>query len=70
MGAEKLTYIEDGKGHRISVILPIEQYHKMMERLEEYEAIKEYDKAKEGKQTFTPADQAFKEIGEKRKDIY
>ena len=46
MGALKEQYIEDDKGKRIAVILPIAEYEKMLEKLEELEDIRLYDKVK------------------------
>jgi hypothetical protein len=48
------------------VILPIEEYNKMVDDLEELEDIKLYDAAKNRKQEFTDAEQAFKEIEKMR----
>ena len=60
-------FVTDDHGKKLAVILPIKDYHKMIEDLEELEDIKLYDKAKEGKQEFIDADLAFKEIEESRK---
>lgn len=46
MLAEKTTYITDKKGKRISVILPIEEYERILTELEELEDIRLYDEAK------------------------
>lgn len=42
-------YITDNKGNKLSVILPVKDYQKMMEELEELEDIRLYDKAKKKK---------------------
>jgi len=39
-------YIVDGKGNRISVILPVKDYEKMLEMMEELEDIRMYDEVK------------------------
>ena len=39
MGAVRQQFIEDNKGHRIAVLLPIDQYNKMLEQLEEMDDI-------------------------------
>lgn len=39
-------YITDNKGKKISVILPLEEYTKILEELEDLEDIRLYDKAK------------------------
>ena len=59
-------YVTDDNGDKVAVILPIDQYKKMIEDLEELEDIRLYDEAKSEKQEFIDADQAFKEIEESR----
>ena len=61
-------FVTDSNGHKLAVILPIKEYNKMIEELEELEDIKLYDKAKQGKQEFIDAELVFKEIEEKRKN--
>ena len=39
-------YIVDENGKRVSVILPVEEYERLMEELEELEDIRLYDEAK------------------------
>jgi hypothetical protein len=63
----KTQYVTDDHGKKLAVILPIREYNKMVDDLEELEDIKLYDKAKKGKQEFVDADQAFKEIEEARR---
>jgi hypothetical protein len=63
----KTQFITDNSGHKLAVILPIKDYNKMIEELQDIEDIKAYDNAKKGKQTFVDAKQAFKEIEESRK---
>lgn len=46
MGALKEQYIEDEKGKKVAVILPISEYKKILEKLEELEDIRLYDKVK------------------------
>ena len=69
MGALKQQFIEDKQGHKIAVILPIEQYNRLIEQLEELEDIKAYDTAKASDDEIIPFDQALKEIEEKRDDL-
>lgn len=45
----KTQFITDNKGTKVGVILPIKQYKKMIEELEELEDIKLYDEAKADK---------------------
>ncbi|MBT3384046.1 MAG: hypothetical protein HN778_09670 [Prolixibacteraceae bacterium] len=62
-------YITDKKGKKISVILPIREYKKMMEQIEELEDIKLYDKAIESDDEAIPANQVFNEIESKRHEL-
>lgn len=60
-------FVTDNQGNKIAIILPINEYTKMLEELEELEDIKLYDKAKK-KDTGEriPMEDAFKMIEEKR----
>lgn len=62
-------YITDEGGNKLAVILPIKDYHKLIDDLEELEDIKLYDKTKQGKQEFIDAEQAFKELEVSRKNV-
>ena len=63
----KTQFVTDNHGNKLAVILPIKEYNKMMDDLEELEDIKLYDAARKGKQEFVNAEQAFKEIEEARR---
>jgi PHD/YefM family antitoxin component YafN of YafNO toxin-antitoxin module len=63
----KTQYITDNEGKKVSVILPIRDYEKMIEDLEELEDIKAYDRAKARKSDPVPFDQAVKELEQLRK---
>jgi PHD/YefM family antitoxin component YafN of YafNO toxin-antitoxin module len=63
----KTQFITNNNGQTIAVILPVKDYEKMMEDLDEMACIKAYDKAKARKQEFLPADHVFKAIERKRK---
>lgn len=65
----KEQYITDTKGRKVSVILPIRDYRKMLDKLEELEDIRAYDEAVSGKEESIPARQAFTEIEAKRNDL-
>jgi spore germination protein YaaH len=65
----KSQYITNIKGKKISVILPIREYEKMMEQLEELEDIKAYDDAIKLNEDVIPANQALFEIESKRHDL-
>ncbi len=63
----KTQFVTDDHGNKLAVILPIREYNKMVDDLEELEDIKLYDAAKKGKQEFVDAEQAFQEIEEARR---
>lgn len=62
-------YITDTKGRKVSVILPIRDYRKMLEKLEELEDIRAYDEAVSGCEESIPAEQVFAEIEAKLNDL-
>lgn len=59
-------YVVDENGSRVSVILPIEEYGKLLEQLEELEAIRAYDAAKNSDDEAVPFDEAVREIERNR----
>jgi hypothetical protein len=61
------NFVVDAKGNRVGVFLPIKDYNKLIEELEERDEIKAYDKAVSRKQEFIPLDQALKQIETSRK---
>ncbi|MDR3715632.1 MAG: hypothetical protein P4L51_22710 [Puia sp.] len=61
------NFVVDAKGNRVGVFLPIKDYNKLLEELEELEDIKAYDRAVSRKQEFVPLDQALKQIEASRK---
>ena len=61
------NFVVDAKGNRVGVFLPIKDYNKLIEELEERSDIKAYDKAVSRKQEFIPLDQALKQIETSRK---
>ncbi len=69
MGAVRQQFIEDSQGKRIAVLMPIDQYDKMMEQLEEIDDIRAYDAAKAEDDEVIPFDQAVREIEEGRDDL-
>ena len=50
----KERYIVDNNGTRVAVILEIEDYHKLLEELEELESIRAYDVAKASEDEAVP----------------
>ena len=63
----KTQFITDSSGKKISAILPIKEYEQMIEKLDELNCIKAYDKAKGKKQQFVPLNHALREVERKRK---
>jgi hypothetical protein len=61
----RTQFVTDDNGNKLAVILPIKEYNKMVDDLEELEDIKLYDAAKKSKQEFIDAEHAFKEIEKK-----
>lgn len=64
----KTQFVTDDHGKKVAVILPVKNYEKIMDELEELECIRAYDKAKSRKQEFVLASDVFKAIEQKRKD--
>ena len=65
----KTQYITDTKGRKVSVILPLKEYNKMIEELEELADIRAYDEAKALGEESIPYEVAIKEIEAKRHDL-
>lgn len=63
----KERFIVDENGKRIGVLLDIEDYHRLLEELEELEAIRAYDAAKTSGDEVLPLEQALTEIEKDRR---
>jgi hypothetical protein len=61
------TFITDGKGKKISAVLPIKQYQQLLEELEELDDIRAYDKAKAPKEKPIPLRDAIRERRKRQK---
>jgi len=59
--------VTDKNGNPVAVQIPMNQYKKIKEMLEELEDIKAFDKAMNRKQQFTPFEEAVKRIKATRK---
>lgn len=59
-------YVTDAVGKKTAVIVPVKDYERLMEGMDELECIKAYDRAKACKQTFVPAEDVFAAIESKR----
>ncbi len=69
MSTIEQQFIKDSKGQKIGILLPIDKYNRMLEKLEELNDIKAFDEAKSSNDEIIPFDQAVKEIEEKRHDL-
>jgi hypothetical protein len=58
----KTQFVTDTYGKKISVILSVKDYEKMLEEIEELNDIKAYDRAKYRKSEPVPFELAIKEI--------
>jgi hypothetical protein len=66
MNLLKEQYVVDENGQRIGVLLDIAEYQKILEELEELEAIRAYDLAKADEDEAIPFEQAIAEIEQER----
>jgi PHD/YefM family antitoxin component YafN of YafNO toxin-antitoxin module len=57
-------YVIDEQEQRKAVILPVAEWEKIIEELDELDDIRAYDKAKAGPQDAVPLEQAVREIEE------
>jgi hypothetical protein len=57
-------YTVDDKQHRRMVVLPLVEWERVIEELEELDDIRAFDAAKEASQESVPFEQAVREIGE------
>jgi hypothetical protein len=60
-------FLTDAKGERIAVVISIEDYEKILEELEDNEAIREYEEARASGETSVPFDEAIARIERNRK---
>jgi hypothetical protein len=63
MNSIKEKFIVDEEGNKTEVILSIDDYRILLEKLEELEELSIYDKIKSSPQEILPFDDAMKEIG-------
>ena len=66
MTTVKENFVTDAKGKRIAVMLPIRDYKKMLEELEELEDIRMYDEVKNRKEESIPFEQYLKQRKKKK----
>ncbi len=63
----RAKFLKNKRGEKVSVVLDIQEYEKMMEDLEELNAIRAYDAAKASGETPVPYEQVLREIERSRK---
>jgi hypothetical protein len=66
MSAFKENFIVDENGSRIGVVLDIADYQKLLEDLEELDAIRAYDEARASGSEAIPFEEAIAEIEQRR----
>jgi hypothetical protein len=66
MSAPATRYIVDDTGERIGVLLDIAEYRRLLEAVEELDAIRAYDDATAAKDETIPFEQAVDEIERRR----
>jgi hypothetical protein len=60
-------FVTDEKGNKSAVLLPIKEYDKLLEELEDAEDIRLFEAGKADKSPAIPIDEAFKMIEAKRR---
>lgn len=66
MSGFKENFIVDENGSRVGVVLDIADYQKLLEDLEELDAIRAYDEARASGDEAIPFEEAVAEIEQKR----
>ena len=60
-------FVIDERGVKVAVVLDIEEYERLLEDLDDLQAIHEYEEAKASGETAIPLEQALSEIRSNRK---
>ncbi len=63
----KTQFIMNQQGKKVGVILPIKDYEKLLDEIDELACVKAYDRVTSKKMTFVPALELFKAIEKNRK---
>ncbi len=66
MGKER-QFVVNERGEKVAIVISIEEYEKILEELEDLEAIREYEEAKASGETPVPFDEAIARIERNRK---
>ena len=64
--AKERQFVVNERGERIAVVISIEEYEKLLEELEDREAIREYQEAKAAGEKPVPFDEAVARIERSR----
>jgi PHD/YefM family antitoxin component YafN of YafNO toxin-antitoxin module len=65
--AKERQFVVNERGEKIAVVIDIEEYEKILEELEDLDAIREYKEAKASGETPVPFDEAIARIERNRK---
>ena len=66
MTATDTQFVTDDSGQRIAVLIGLDRYRQLLEAVEEVEAIRAYDDAKESGDETVPFEEAIREIEQDR----
>ncbi|WP_019498641.1 hypothetical protein [Pseudanabaena sp. PCC 6802] len=66
MQSLKEQYLVDANGNRLSVVIPFDEYQRLLEHLEELESLYAFDTAMELQDESIPLEQAIAEIEQER----
>ena len=66
MGAIRQQFITDNNGKKVAVLMPIKEYEKILDELEELEDIRLYDEVKARNEESIPLEQYLKQRQQKK----
>lgn len=66
MGALRQQFITDNNGKKVAVLMPIKEYEKILDELEELEDIRLYDEVKARNEESIPLEQYLKQRQQKK----
>jgi PHD/YefM family antitoxin component YafN of YafNO toxin-antitoxin module len=65
--SKERQFVVNERGEKVAVVISIEEYEKILEELEDLDAIREYEEAKAAGETPVPFDEAIARIERNRK---
>jgi prevent-host-death family protein len=65
--SKERQFVVNERGEKVAVVISIEEYEKILEELEDLDAIREYEEAKASGETPVPFDEAIARIERNRK---